>query len=55
METLKNMCPSGNVVLLAGGFEQLGVDHLYESSEGNHSWKWWDIHVQSGLDYLLAK
>ena len=34
---------------------ELGVDHLYESSEGNHSWKWWDIHVQSGLDYLLAK
>lgn len=34
---------------------ELGVEHLYETSEGNHSWKWWDLHVQSGLDYILKK
>lgn len=30
-----------------------GVPHLYESSEGDHSWRWWDKHIQSALDYLL--
>lgn len=34
---------------------ELGVEHRYDESEGNHSWKWWDIHVQDGLDYLLGK
>ena len=32
---------------------QLEVEHLYEESEGNHSWKWWDLHIQDALDYLL--
>ena len=31
----------------------LGISHLYEESEGNHSWKWWDLHIQTALDYLL--
>lgn len=31
----------------------LGVTHKYEESEGNHSWKWWDLHIQSGLKYIL--
>ena len=34
---------------------ELGVDYIYEESEGNHSWKWWDLHIQSALDYLLKK
>ena len=33
--------------------EQLEVPHLYEESEGNHSWKWWDLHIQSGLEWIL--
>ena len=33
--------------------DELGVDHLYEQSEGDHSWRWWDLHIQSALDYLL--
>jgi len=33
--------------------EQLGVVHTYVESEGDHSWKWWDLHIQSALDYLL--
>lgn len=32
----------------------LGVAHEYRTSEGNHSWKWWDMHIQSALAYLLG-
>ena len=32
---------------------ELGVEHKYEQSEGNHSWQWWDLHIQDGLRYLL--
>lgn len=34
---------------------ELGIKHLYEESEGDHSWKWWDLHIQSALNYLLDK
>ena len=27
---------------------------VYEVSEGDHSWKWWDLHIQSGLDAVLC-
>ncbi len=27
----------------------LGYAFTYEESEGNHSWKWWDLHVQDAL------
>ena len=30
----------------------LNVPHRYDESEGNHSWKWWDLHIQDGLSYL---
>ena len=30
-----------------------GAEHLYSESEGTHSWKWWDMHIKSGLKYLL--
>ena len=33
--------------------EEKGIDHRYEESEGNHSWKWWDLHIQDALRYLL--
>ena len=33
--------------------DTLGIEHLYEESEGNHSWKWWDLHIQDALKYLL--
>ena len=32
---------------------ELGVDVKYEESEGNHSWKWWDLHIQDALAFLL--
>ena len=34
---------------------ELGVEHRFEESEGDHSWKWWDLHVQDALRYLLAE
>lgn len=30
-----------------------GVAHSYAESEGDHSWKWWDLHIQDALEYLL--
>ncbi len=32
----------------------LGIAHEYRTSEGNHSCKWWDLHIQSALAYLLG-
>ena len=34
--------------------QSLDVLHKYETSEGNHSWKYWDMHIQSALKYLLG-
>ena len=31
------------------------VEHLYETSEGNHSWRWWDLHIQDAMKYLLGE
>ena len=31
----------------------LGVPHTYEESEGDHSWRWWDLHLQRLLDRML--
>lgn len=36
-------------------FGELGVEHTYEESEGDHSWKWWDLQIQSALKVLLGK
>ena len=33
---------------------RLGVEHRYDQSEGDHSWKWWDLHIQDGLRFLLG-
>lgn len=32
----------------------LGVEHLYEASQGDHSWPWWDLHIRDAMRYLLA-
>lgn len=34
---------------------ELEIPHRYAESEGNHSWKWWDLHIQDALDYLLSE
>lgn len=33
--------------------EELNIDHVYTESEGDHSWKWWDLHIQDVLAYLF--
>lgn len=32
----------------------LGIAHCYEESEGDHSWKWWDLHTKNALDKMLG-
>ncbi len=34
--------------------EKLGVEHTYRESEGDHSWKWWDLHIRDGLEFLFG-
>ena len=34
---------------------ELDVPHQFETSEGDHSWKWWDAHIKSGLDWILNR
>ena len=43
----------GNSIRFDSLLTSLGVEHKYEQSEGNHSWHWWDMHIQDGLDYVL--
>ena len=33
----------------------LDVPHVLKISEGNHSWKWWDLHIQDALKYVLSE
>lgn len=33
---------------------ELGIKHGYKESEGDHSWKWWDLHIQDALTYLFG-
>ena len=35
--------------------EQEQIPHLYEQSEGDHTWKWWDLHIQDALACLFKK
>lgn len=35
--------------------QELGVAHVYEESQGDHSWKWWDMHIADALACLLEK
>lgn len=34
---------------------ELGIEHVYEESEGDHSWRWWDMHIQDGLRFLFEE
>ena len=35
--------------------KSLGVPHEFRTSEGDHTWKWWDMHIQTALEYVLGK
>ena len=30
-----------------------GIPHAFTFSEGDHTWKWWDLHIQNGLRWVL--
>lgn len=34
---------------------ELNVSHVYNESEGDHSWKWWDLHIQKVLEFFFKK
>lgn len=34
--------------------DTLGIPYRYDQSEGDHAWHWWDLHIRTALDYLLA-
>ena len=51
-------CGTGDFLIKASRdyhalLDELGVKHVYEESEGDHSWKWWDLHIQDALNFLL--
>ena len=35
--------------------KELGVPHRYDSSEGDHSWPWWDRYIQDAMYYLTEQ
>lgn len=33
----------------------LSIPHHYETSEGDHTWKWWDLQIRPALSYILEE
>lgn len=33
----------------------LDIPHHYETSEGDHTWRWWDFHIRPALSYILEQ
>ena len=33
----------------------LSVPHEFKESEGDHSWKWWDMHIQNALRWVFGE
>ncbi|MBR6806907.1 MAG: esterase family protein [Clostridia bacterium] len=36
-------------------FCDLGVEHIYDVTAGNHCWCYWDTFVQCGINYVLGR
>lgn len=34
---------------------KLGVEHTFETSEGNHTWRWWDLHILPALNHIFSE
>ena len=32
---------------------ELDIPHTFKVSEGDHTWKWWDLHIQDALKWAL--
>jgi S-formylglutathione hydrolase FrmB len=35
--------------------EKLGIEHVYEEYPGEHTWAYWDEHIQQTLQFVLAR
>ncbi len=33
---------------------ELNIEHFYKESKGDHSWPWWDLHIQDALCFLFS-
>ena len=38
----------------AFGHVVYGIEHVYVESEGDHSWEWWDLHIQDAIDHFVS-
>lgn len=34
--------------------DSLGIAHTFEYSDGDHSWKWWDLHIERELGRIFG-
>ena len=34
--------------------DTIGAEYVYTESEGDHTWKWWDKHIQPALEHFFA-
>ena len=32
---------------------KLQIPHKFETSEGDHTWHWWDMHIRGALEWVL--
>ncbi|MBR5453906.1 MAG: esterase family protein [Clostridia bacterium] len=39
----------------SAALDEYGYKHKFEYSEGNHSWKWWDLHIKDVFRYCLRE
>ena len=35
--------------------DTIGAEYVYTESEGDHTWKWWDKHIQPALEHFFCK
>ena len=40
---------------LKAHLDALSLDNTYRESEGDHSWHWWDLHIQSALSFFFEE
>lgn len=40
---------------LKAHLDALSLENTYRESEGDHSWHWWDLHIQSALSFFFEE
>lgn len=33
---------------------EMNIEHFYQESEGDHTWKYWDLYIQDALEYMFG-